>query len=55
MFESIFKTIGKEEYEEAADPTYSYFPIVSPGKNPETGKSEEQIYFYAKHKYSKDE
>jgi len=53
--QSIFKTISKEEYEGAADPTYSYFPIVSPGKNSETGESEEQIFGYAKHKYVEDE
>ena len=52
---SIFETISKEEYEEAADSSYSYFPIVSPGKDPETGKSKEQIHFYAKHKYAEDE
>jgi len=51
MFKSIYQVITKEEFEQAADPSYSYFPCVSPGKDPESGKSIEVINHYAKHKY----
>lgn len=50
-YASIYEIISEEEFLAASDSSYSYFPCVSPGKNPETGKSEEIIDHYAKHKY----
>jgi len=53
-FISIYKHISLEEYEKAADSTFSHFPvIVKTGEKDKDGK-EIEIISYAKHKYIYD-
>ncbi len=52
---SIYEKISEEEYEEAADPTFSYFPvIVKTGEKDEDGNPIELVS-YARHKYIYDQ
>ena len=50
---SIYERTSEQEYEEAADATFSYFPVVEKtGEKDEDGKPIE-IVSYARHKYLK--
>jgi hypothetical protein len=51
---SIYDVISEAEYAEKSDSSYSYFPCYVLGENPETGKKENVLSHYAKHKYEKD-
>jgi len=53
-FTSVYEVIGEEEYAEASDPTYSYFPCYVLEKNPETGKKDNVLDHYARHRYEED-
>jgi hypothetical protein len=54
-FISIYESISLEEYEEAADSTFSYFPvIVKTGEKDEDGE-EIEIITYARHTYIYDD
>lgn len=51
---SIYEVVSEAEYAAALDSSYSYFPCYVLEKNPDTGKKENILDHYARHKYEED-